>query len=219
MARNTTGNGTPKPNRDTAEVTKFGPMAVSTTDTGRMARRTEGEDSSTLTATFTMVIGKTIRPMDSASTPIPTVHSMMDTGSMKSNMVREKSNGPMVLNMKVNIKMVKRMVLGNLVGLISQAIAAISLITTSTAKAHIHGPMAECLPVSGRIIRCTVRVCSPGQTVASTKAITTMTRKRDMVCFIGLMDASTMATGKEESKKEGTDGRTARQTDRQTTAR
>lgn len=93
---------------DTVEAIKFGAMAAYMKATGKMIKLMVEEDLYTLMEIFTMVSGKTTKPMDLANTLTQTVPSTRDIGLMISSMDRERKNGQMVRNMKEIINLVKK---------------------------------------------------------------------------------------------------------------
>ena len=153
------------------------------------------------TATYMMATGRTIKRTDLASTLTLTAHSTKDIGSTISNTEKEKSIGPTVHSMRVNTSTEKRMDMDNFCGLIGRAIAENLLIIIFMAKVLIHGPTVEFTTETGNRIRCMGKVFSPGQTGGNTKASITMTRSKDMVYSIGLMEGNMTDTGCTESKK------------------
>lgn len=81
----------------------------------------EEEDSSMLTETYMMGIGRMTKLTALVNIPTLTEPSTRAIGSMISNMEKEKKSGLTVQNTKVNINSERRMDSETLAGLISQA--------------------------------------------------------------------------------------------------
>lgn len=194
-------NGTQKRIYDMAAVIKYGPMEVFMMVTGKVTKRMDVDDLFTPMVIYMMVTGEMIKLMDLGNTLIRTEPSMKDIGKMINNMERAKNNGQMVLNMKVNINMERKMVSVNSVGLINLAIVATSSITISMDKELIPGPTVEFLTVTGTTIKCMVQVLSLGLMVVDMKASISWIKKKVMEFSIGLMVVGTMDTGKMVNKR------------------
>lgn len=148
-----------------------------------------------------MVTGRMIKLMDLVNTRTLMEPNMKATGSMISNMVKEKNIGPMAHNMRVNISTARKTDMVNSCGLIVRATAANSSTIIFTAREHTPGQMDVSTMETGSRTKCMARVCSPGPTAVNTKVNTTTTRSRDMVSSIGQTAGNTMATGCPASRK------------------
>lgn len=72
--------------------------------------------------------------------------------------------------------------------------------TTSKAMVATSGSMAENLKDFGKTIKCMERALSSGVMAGSTKASTSMRRRKDMESLPGLMEDATRDSGKMENR-------------------
>lgn len=175
-------------------------------DIGRTTKQTEGVASSTLTAMFTTVSGKTIKPTVLVFITTPMVPNMKGTGLKISNMVRVKKFGLTTRVTREIIRMERSMVTDSSIGL-TEAPTLVSLsITTSTARECILGATAVSMTDFGITTRCTEVEYLRGLMAAATKVNTSMTRNRVKVFSPGPTVACTRASGRMESNtaKEST---------------
>ena len=153
-------------------------------------------------AMFTRVNGKMIRLMDSAAICTLTELNMKDIGRRTNSMAKVRRLGLMALSMKETMLMAKKTERAASDGLMAPLIKANSLITISTAKVFISGPILANIMVSGKITRCTERECSLGLMGENMRVTTMMIKSKAMAFSPGLMVADTTASGSMASSTE-----------------
>ena len=126
MVHITKENGIHILKRGTDVDIKFGATVVFMKDIGKLIRPMAVADSYTPMATFMPDTGKMTRPTVSASTRTRTAPSMKATGLTINNMVKVKSTGLMVRNMKDSTNMEKKTVTASFFGPIARVTVAIS---------------------------------------------------------------------------------------------
>jgi len=129
---------------------------------------------------ITSGIGKTIRKMEVANSSELIKPSTMANGKAMSSMALARNNGTMVTS-KASTIMDSDMVAANLLCSMAQATKACSAITRWRAKVNTRGPMEAVTLETSLTIKCTATACSFMATTASTRANSSMTRKRGTV--------------------------------------
>lgn len=148
-----------------------------------------------------LVNGKMIKLMALVTTPTLMAPSMRESGSKINNTAKAERSGQMVLSMKVNIKLAKKMVMENFYGLTTQATKVISRIIISMVKEHTNGLTVDNTPVIGKSTRCMAQVFSLGLMEDAMKETITTIRNKVKASLHGLMVESTMASGRMANKK------------------
>lgn len=153
------------------------------------------------TVTFTMVSGRTIRLMVTASIFTPTALNMMVTGSKINNMVRVKSNGRMVHNTQATTNLEEKKALENSIGPTRAHMLESSLTTISTDRAYISGPTTDNMKAAGSPTRCTAVESSLGQTDVNMKESTSTTRRKVTEYSPGPTEGNMTVSGWTASKR------------------
>jgi len=108
----------------------------------------------------------------------------------------------MVLNMKVNIKTARNMVMAALPSPIQALTQDSSKIMKSQVLVNTFGLMVKCMKASGKEIKCTEEEHSFGETARSTKDNSSTTSVKAMASLGGKTAEYTMVNGKMENSME-----------------
>ena len=148
----------------------FGQMALVTRECGEMIKQMAKGSLYTLTGTFTKVSGSMIRQKALAHTHMQTAHTTKVNGWMTNNMAMESNRGPMVLDMRANMKTERKKDKADS-HLLMAVITKDNFRRTRFQVLEITtGLMENLMQATGVRTKWTVMECSPGKTAKSMRA-------------------------------------------------
>jgi len=131
------------PMKDMVKDTRSGVMVAYMKDTGSLIRQMEEEDLFTLTETFMMETGRTIKLTDMEVTLTQMVPNIKDIGKTINSMEKVTSNGLTVLSTQEATSLERKTVKEDSYGPINHRTMVISWTTISMELVSIVGPMEE----------------------------------------------------------------------------
>ena len=141
----------------------FGQMALVTRECGEMIKQMARENLCTLTETSTKVSGSMIRQKALAHTHMQMGHTTKVNGWMTNNMAMESNRGPMVLDMRENMKTERKKDKADSHLLMAAITKANSRRMRSQVLEITTGPMENPTQATGVRTKWTVMECSPGK--------------------------------------------------------
>ena len=141
-------------------------------------------------------IGLTTELREPASTTTLMELFTMESGSMISNVERERKFGQTGQSTRENLKTAKKMEMANFNGLMVLDIKALFKTTVLRDMANTLGRMAGSTRGNGKIIKCTGKEFSLGQMVSIMLATMPMTRRKVTDSLLGLTGGNTLGIGK-----------------------
>lgn len=127
---------------------------------------------------------------------------MKESGLLRNRMAKERKYGLMGQYMRVNLRMVLRLVMEYSYGQMVAAIKVISYKTTCMDSELTNEATVDSIRVHGIIIRCTAKGYSNELMDVYMKVITYLIKRKVMVSLSGLMDEYIQDHGRTEYKKE-----------------
>ena len=175
---------------------RFGQMAPSMRDTGKIIRLMERVLSGTYMVTNTKVSGKEIKLTVTVNILTVTVQPMKVIGEMIFSMVKVLNSGTIIQSTRVNIKEERSMVRVPILGKMVPNILVSGMRIEFMVVASTPGTMVESMKVTGKITIWMATVSTLGRTVGSMKDNTRKIRNMEMVFIPGLMAVNMTDSGK-----------------------